>query len=91
MISGALVKNITYAMITDVQVMERTDEAVAQQVQSNLAQGTGTLVSQSSQSTATRHKFQMRIVSMANQVNLKFEEAVPQLQAQLAKSIAGIL
>jgi predicted metalloprotease len=91
MISGALVKNVTYSMITDLQILERTDEAVAQQTQSNLAQGTATQVTQSSQTTTNRHKFQTRVVSTANQVNLKFEEALPLLQAQLAKSIAGIL
>jgi hypothetical protein len=32
-----------------------------------------------------------RVVSNANKVNLKFEEAKPVLEAQLAKSIAGIL
>ncbi len=91
MISGALVKNVTYSMITDVRILERTDEAAAQQVESSFAQGTGTQVTQSSQGTTTRHKFQTRVVSTANQVNLKFEEAVPQLQAQLAKSVASIL
>ncbi|EEC8868059.1 hypothetical protein E9N83_RS22285 [Escherichia coli] len=38
-----------------------------------------------------QHKYQTRVVSSANQVNLKFEEAKPHLEDQLAKSIANIL
>ncbi|CZW98072.1 Enterobacterial TraT complement resistance protein [Enterobacter hormaechei] len=38
-----------------------------------------------------RFKYQTRVVSNANKVNLKFEEAKPVLEAQLAKSIAGIM
>ncbi|EER0907229.1 hypothetical protein C0224_005190, partial [Escherichia coli] len=41
--------------------------------------------------TGNQHKYQTRVVSSANQVNLKFEEAKPHLEDQLAKSIANIL
>nr|CBA73471.1 conjugal transfer surface exclusion protein TraS [Arsenophonus nasoniae] len=46
---------------------------------------------QTSTETTNRHKYQTRIVSNANKVNLKFEEAKPELENQLAKSIANIL
>jgi hypothetical protein len=91
LVSGSLVKNVTYSMITDVQVVERTDELVSQTVKSNLEQGTGTQVLQTSESVRERRKYQTRIVSTANKVNLKFEQALPILEEQLAKSIAGIL
>lgn len=90
LIAGSLVKNVTYAMITDVQIVERTDEAVKQEVQSRLEQGTGTKVVQSSESVRNRRKYQTRIASSANKVNLKFEEAQPILEDKLAASIAGI-
>ena len=41
--------------------------------------------------TGNQHKYQTRVVSNANKVNLKFEEAKPVLEDQLAKSIANIL
>ncbi|MGC9605708.1 MAG: complement resistance protein TraT [Minisyncoccia bacterium] len=91
LIAGALVKNVTYSIITDLQILERTDEAVKQTVQSDLAQGTGTRVLQTSESTQGRKKYQTRILSTANQVNLKFEQALPILEEQLAKSVAGLL
>lgn len=90
LIAGSLVKNVTFSIMTDLQIMERTEEAVTQRVQSNLQQGTGTQVAQTSESARTRRKYQTRILSTANQVNLKFEEALPALREQLAKAIAGV-
>lgn len=90
LIAGSLVKNVTYSMITDVQIMERSAQPVSQTISSDLAQGTGTRVQQTALATTERRKYQTRIVSTANQVNLKFETALPALQAQLAKSLAGI-
>jgi hypothetical protein len=89
-ITGSLVKNVTYSVITDLQIMERTEEIVTQTVESSLQQGTGTQVRQLSESVRDRKKYQTRVASTANKVNLKFEEAVSVLQDQLAKSIAGI-
>ncbi len=90
-IAGALIKNVTYSMITDLQILEKTDEKVSQTVQSNLGQGSGTRVLQTSESVRERRKFQTQILSTANRVNLKFDTALPALEEQLAKSIAGIL
>jgi hypothetical protein len=91
LVSGSLVKDVTYSMITDVQILERTQEKVAQTISSNLEQGSGTHVIQTSSSARERRKYQTRIVSTANRVNLSFAKALPVLQEQLAKSIAGIL
>ncbi|GCZ33801.1 complement resistance protein precursor TraT [Escherichia coli] len=38
-----------------------------------------------------RHKYQPSMVSNANKVNLKFEDAKPVFEDQLVKSIANIL
>ncbi|EFE2395011.1 hypothetical protein HIE70_005627, partial [Escherichia coli] len=54
-------------------------------------QGTSGSKIQTSTETGNQHKYQTRVVSSANQVNLKFEEAKPHLEDQLAKSIANIL
>src|SRR5205085_2684643 len=91
LIAGALIKNVTYSMITDLQVLERTDEKVSQTISSNLQQGSGTRVLQTSDSARERRKYQTRILSTANRVNLKFDTALPALEEQLARSIAGIL
>lgn len=56
-----------------------------------LKQGTSGYKVQTSTQTGNQHKYQTRIVSSANKVNLKFEEAKPVLEDQLAKSVANIL
>jgi hypothetical protein len=88
--AGSAVKEVTYWMVTDVQVAERVDEPVTQKVQSDLRQGTGTRVTQLSENGRTRRKYQTRILSTASKANLKFGEALPRLEEQLAKSLAGI-
>lgn len=90
MIAGSLVKDVTYTIVTDLMISERSKEAVEQTVQSDLQQGRGSSIRQSSRTTAERKRYQARIASMANQVNLKLEEALPSLTEGLAKSIAGI-
>ena len=90
-IVGSLVKNVTYSIITDIQITERTATPVAQKVQTKLHQGIGTEIAQTSESACNRKKYQTRIVSTANRVNLRFEDALPVLEQQLARSVAGIL
>lgn len=46
---------------------------------------------QSSHSTGNQQSYQTRVVSTANKANLKFDEAKPVLEDQLAKSVSGIL
>nr|MDQ6121389.1 complement resistance protein TraT [Klebsiella pneumoniae subsp. pneumoniae] len=53
--------------------------------------GTSGAKVQTSTETGNQHKYQTRVVSNANKVNLKFPEAQPVLEDQLAKSIANIL
>lgn len=89
-VAGSMVKDVTFSVITDVMVSEKTSDKVYESQQANLSKGKGTTVSQSIQKTSNRQRYQTRIASSANKVNLKFEEALPALQDGLARSIAGI-
>ncbi|ELM0094862.1 complement resistance protein TraT [Escherichia coli] len=91
MAADAMVEDINYTMITDVQIAERTRTSVRTDNVAALRQGTSGSKIQTSTETGNQHKYQTRVVSSANQVNLKFEEAKPHLEYQLAKSIANIL
>ncbi|EFM5733966.1 complement resistance protein TraT [Escherichia coli] len=91
MTADAMVEDINYTMITDVQIAERTRTSVRTDNVAALRQGTSGSKIQTSTETGNQHKYQTRVVSSANQVNLKFEEAKPHLEDQLAKSIANIL
>lgn len=89
--ADAMVEDINYTMVTDVQIAERTTAEVTTDNMAALKQGTSGYKVQTSSETGNQHKYQTRIVSSANKVNLKFEEAKPVLEDQLAKSIANIL
>ncbi len=89
--ADAMVEDINYTMITDVQIAERTKSSVRTDNVAALRQGTSGAKIQTSTETGNQHKYQTRVVSNANKVNLKFEEAKPVLEDQLAKSIANIL
>jgi hypothetical protein len=91
MIFASLVRDVTYSIVTDIQITERTNASVTEKMQTTLHQGAGTDAVQTSENASHRRKYETRIVSTANRVNLKFEDALPALQQQLAKSIAGIL
>lgn len=91
MAADAMVEDINYTMITDVQIAERTTATVTTDNEAVLRQGTSGKKVQTSTQTGNQHKYQTRIVSNANKVNLKFPEAQPVLEDQLAKSISNIL
>ena len=90
-VANQLVENVYYSMATDVQVSVRSkDGQVTQSTESNLAQGTSSKTRQTIQQKSDWLKYRTRIVSVANKVNLKFETAKPELQAQIAKQVTGI-
>ncbi|WP_261667060.1 conjugal transfer complement resistance protein TraT [Erwinia mallotivora] len=91
MAADAMVEDVNYTMITDVQIAERTKAVVTTDNVAALRQGTSGSKIQTSSELGDQHKYQTRIVSDAHKVNLKFPEAQPVLEDQLAKSVANIL
>ena len=91
-VADALVQDVTYSIITDVQISERAGGGVmvTERMTQNLAQGSGGRRILSSTEVHDWKRYQTRIVSSANRVNLDFEDAAPQLVAGLTRAIAGI-
>lgn len=89
--ADAMVEDTNYTMVTDLQISEQSKANVTTDNVAALRQGTSGIKLQTSSESGNRMKYQTRVVSNANKVNLKFEEAKPVLEAQLAKSVAGIL
>jgi len=92
-IGDALVDDVFYTMITDLQIRERPlkGESITQSQDTNAKQGTATRLRQEIKSENIKWKiYRTRIVSTANKVNLKFEEAKPGLINGLVRSISGI-
>jgi outer membrane lipoprotein SlyB len=90
-VADALVEDVTYTIITDVQISERAGESVVvtERLDQNLRQGGGTRIISASQ-THDWKRYQTRIMSTANRTNLDFEDAAPELVGGLTRSIAGI-
>lgn len=91
-VAGALVKDVTFMVVTDVQVVEKAPEGVIvrQDNQQNLKQGIGGTEQQTSSEVTKNKKYRTRVVSTANKANLDYEEAAPALTQGLTKSLAGL-
>ena len=90
-VADAMLKDVTFAAITDLQISERLEGGKAKTVSENkLAQGTsGAMVVSTSKETEW-NRYQTRILSSANKVNLDFAEAEPELIKGLTTAISGV-
>lgn len=89
-ITDALVKDIAYAMVTDIMLTEKTGKVVQVETKNVVKQGTSGGRTSVSKETVDNDKYSTRVLSVANKVNLKFEEASPVLEEELVKVISGI-
>lgn len=91
-VADATVKDVTYLVVTDLEIAEQTKAGVKVQnfTHQSLQQGHSGATQQSSSETSDRKKYRTRIVSTANQVNLDYPEAEPALAAGLVRTLAGI-
>ena len=91
-VANAVVKDVTYTVITDLQISEKAARGakIEQTDESNLKQGSSSSSKQTSTSQTSRMKYQTRVMSTANKANLSFKDAQPVLEEGLANSIAGI-
>ncbi|GGA79497.1 conjugal transfer protein TraT [Neiella marina] len=91
--ADAMVEDVYYTMVTDLQLSERAEEGVVvtENNSASLKQGNSGAKSVSSSKKTQWHRYQTRIVSTANKVNLEFPEALPSLEKGLIDSISGIL
>jgi hypothetical protein len=92
LIGNALVTDVYYSVVVDLQIKEKNKSGVVGQ-ESNVqnAKNGKSASSTTTVNVSTDMKtYQTRIMSVANQVNLEFNDAVPMLQTGLTKVISGI-
>ena len=91
-VANAMVKDVLFVAITDIQISQKTKEGVSgtQKTKADLAQGTGTKVEQEFEEVVKQKKYRTRVMSTANQVNLEYEDAAPRLNAGLTRVLAGL-
>ena len=86
----AMVEDVYYSVITDIQIMERFDGTVREQSEHQLIQGDSGSTTSSYQRNTDMRKYQTRVVSFANQANLKWPEAEPELTQGMVRALAGL-
>ena len=91
-VGNAMVDDVLYVAVTDVQVVEKAKQGVEihSQSQQSLTQGKDGRLSQQFQEVTNRKKFRTRVVSTANQANLDYEEAKTLLASGLTRSLANL-
>lgn len=91
-VTDAMVQDIVYMVIADVQISERVGNSVTvrEKTRSRLKQGTNGVREMTSTEKVEWKRYQTRVVSTANKVNLKFKQAVPELVQGLTRSITGV-
>lgn len=89
-VADAMISDNYYTMITDILVSEKTPYKVSHNAVNATTQGTRGINMTESANSTNMNKYQTRVVSTANQVNLKLQEAEPQLKAELLKVISNI-
>ncbi len=91
-VANAMVEDVVYSVVSDVQISERVGHSteVKQKTRSKLKQGTKGVQEMVSTEKVNWKRYQTRIVSTANKVNLKFEKAVAELVIGLNRAITGL-
>lgn len=86
------IKDVTYSIITDIQISVKAPKGatVSNDTSANIAQGSSTVTHQRYSTKGHYLKYRTRIVSYADQVNLKFKDVKAPLSAQMAKEIGAI-
>lgn len=90
MAADAMVEDVNYSLITDIQIVEKSNVKQTTINASNIKQGNSGYTTTKSEEVSNLKRFQTRVVSNANQVNLELQEAKPKLIEGLTASISGI-
>jgi hypothetical protein len=91
-VTDAMVHDVLYSVITDVQISERVANSIVvrEKTRTRLKQGERGVREMTSTEKVEWKRYQTRIISTANKVNLKFKQAAPELIKGLTRSITGI-
>ncbi|ASK79122.1 complement resistance protein TraT [Paraphotobacterium marinum] len=89
-IANSLVSNVNYSLITDVRVVEKTKNKVKNREKSSLQNGSGDTLTSISETESNLKRYQTRILTNANRVNLTIERAKEPIEDDLVKTVSGI-
>ncbi len=89
---NAAVQDVFFVAITDVQISQRARAGVTGQrdLQVDASQGIDGSETTTFSEVTDEKRYRTRVMSTANKVNLKYEEAAPELNAALTRVLAGL-
>ena len=89
---NAAVKDVFFVAITDVQISQKARAGVTGQLdlQVDASQGIGGAETTTFSAITDEKRYRTRVMSTANKVNLKYEEAASELNAGLTRVLAGL-
>jgi hypothetical protein len=89
---NAAVQDVLFVAITDVQLSQKAPAGVTGQrdLQVDASQGIGGSEITTFSEVTNAKRYRTRVMSTANKVNLKYEEAAPELNAGLTRVLAGL-
>lgn len=90
-ISGALVKDVTYMLVCDVQIKERTKDGTVVKRTTDISTKVSDdgFTSQQVDEASNMKEYRTRIVTTANKANLKLEEAAAPIYSKTAAAMSG--
>ncbi len=91
LISSSMTKDVTYMLVADVQIREKAAHGaiVTKDTQIDIKTSDSSTSRQTASEVSNRKEYQTRIVTTANKVNLKLEEAAPLMFQKTAYAMAG--
>lgn len=89
-LASAMIRDVNYVIVTDVRVSQRSRDLVKETNYASLKQGSSGTRELHSQRNSQWERYETRVITTANRVNLKLEQVQPLLVADMAHSIAGI-
>ena len=89
---NAAVQDVFFVAITDVQISQKARSGVTGQrdLQVDASQGIGGSETTTFSEVTDEKRYRTRVMSTANKVNLKYEEAAPELNSGLTRVLAGL-
>lgn len=89
-VADAMVKDVTYVAVTDIQISERSSTVVNTKSQTTMKQGSNTTEHQSTSGQSDWKQYRTRIVTTANKSNLKFADAQAPMETAIGSAVGGL-
>ena len=89
-VAGGLVKDVTVTVDSEIQIGVRQAQAVQTAQNATLQQGDSTVETQKVASVSDVVDYRVKVITTADQTNLKLTDAIPQMNRGLIRNVVGL-